>query len=85
MYLDTWFVTEVWYCDQEGWETWMVTPKSIEGDYLQESDYYHHKADAVYAARGYLESGRCSRLIVEKKNGEVHYTETSKAEGSKAI
>lgn len=73
MYIDKWFITEVWYCDQEGWETWMVTTKNEEGDCLGESEYFHRKADAVDLAKAYLDSGRCRFILVEKKNGVHQY------------
>lgn len=74
MYLDSWFVTEVWYCDQEGWDGWMVTAKDRDGDCLGESEHYHLKADAVDMAQAYFDSDRCKFLVVEKKNGEHQYT-----------
>ena len=74
MYVDSWFVTEVWYCDQEGWNTWMITCKDDQGDCLGESEYCYHKADAVDMAKAYLDSGRCKFIVVEKKNGQHQYT-----------
>jgi len=75
MYLDRWFSTEVWYCDQEGWNVWVVSHKDKYDDCIGESEYYHLKSDAVDMARAYLHSDRCQRMVVEKKNGEHHYTE----------
>ena len=74
MYIDSWFVTEVWYCDVKGWETWMITAKDHQGDCVCDSECYHHKADAVDMARAYLDSGRCKFMVVEKKNGQHQYT-----------
>lgn len=73
MYIDSWFITEVWYCDQEGWNTWMVTTKNEEGDCLGASEYFHRKSDAVDLAKAYLDSGRCRFMAVEKKNGVHQY------------
>ena len=75
-HIETWFATEVWYCDAEGWNTWMVTIKNEEGDCLSESEYYHYKSDALRCARGYLYSGRCEVMSVERKNGTHQYVES---------
>jgi len=74
MYFDRWFATEVWYCDQKGWEGWVVTHKDKYDDCVGESEYYHLKSDAVDMAQAYLDSDRCHFMIVEKKNGEHQYT-----------
>ena len=74
-FTDTWHVTEVWYCDHPGWMTWMVTCKDADGDCIGESEYYHLKSDALRCARGYLNSGRCKFMSVEKKDGQQQYVE----------
>ena len=77
MGLDNWYVTEVWFCDQEGWNTWMVTPKNEQGDCLAESEHFYRKGDALRCARGYLNRGRCRYMSVETKSGKHQYTEAS--------
>ena len=78
MELDNWYVSEVWYCDQEGWNTWMVTPKNEQGDCLAESEYFYLKGDALRCARGYLNLGRCRYMSVETKSGKHQRTEASR-------
>tara|TARA_E500000318_G_scaffold109834_1_gene123745 strand:- start:118 stop:585 length:468 start_codon:yes stop_codon:yes gene_type:complete len=77
MDLDNWYVTEVWFCDQEDWNAWMVTQKNEQGDCLAESEHFHRKGDALRCARGYLNRGRCRYMSVETKSGKHQYTEAS--------
>ena len=78
MQIDNWFVTEVWYCDQEGWNTWMVTLKNEDGDCLAESEYFYRKGDALRKARYYLNKGLCQYMSVETKNGKHQYTDAGR-------
>ena len=77
MELDNWYVTEVWYCDQEGWNTWMVTPKNEQGDCLAESEHFYRKSDALRCARGYLNRGRCRFMSVYTKIGCHQYIQAT--------
>lgn len=71
-----WFLTDVWYCDQKGWESWVVTCKDLQGNCVGESEYFHYKSDALRCARGYLYSDRCLHMQVERKNGTHQYVES---------
>ena len=55
----------VWFCEE--WKSWAVTWYDAEGNQVDESEWFHTKAEAVDMAKAYRDSGRCEVLEINKK------------------
>ena len=77
-YADTWTLTEVHYVGRDN--GWAATAYDSDLNQIGDSDFDYRKRDAVATARAYLDSNRCSKVVIYTQRGTVQRVITSNRE-----
>lgn len=59
----------VWWCSE--FKMWCVSFYDIDDNPILESEYTHHKTDAVISAKHHFDKGNCSVVVIEMRTGAV--------------